>query len=366
MNKTIGELATDGFSIKQSSIGGEVCTLITPNMIDVKWTHDNLIYRSSIWNSSGELVSAGFKKFFNYGENYQLVPDPTEEDLKNGSILAKIDGSCLIVSRYNGHLITRTRGTFDVESSMPNGSEIQILKTTYPKAFSNEFLDTHTLLFEWTTPSNVIVIRYGDTPDIKLIGAIRHCDYTLMPQCELDELAISIDVPRPKCYTFTSINNMIQTITSLTGEEGVVVYYGNDQIQKKLKTDEYLKLHRFKSNATWQNVLEMYLTMGFKTADEYREYLTKTFDYECFSMVEFYIGPIIGAHIKILSKIQEIKTFVTSLDKTSRKDCAVKILNVYDLQYKAIAFFFFFGGEVPSKIILDLMKTELHRQFGAQ
>ncbi len=47
-------------------IAGEVCTFVHPPKDFFDWEESNLHLRSSIWNAEGELISAGFKKFFNF------------------------------------------------------------------------------------------------------------------------------------------------------------------------------------------------------------------------------------------------------------------------------------------------------------
>jgi hypothetical protein len=96
--------------------------LVNPVDMGCQWDSSNLIFRSSVWDSEGNLVSAGFKKFFNLFEKPELSPGV--EELSDAEIIEKIDGSCLIISRYKDRLIIRTRGTFTTDN-LPNADDIR-------------------------------------------------------------------------------------------------------------------------------------------------------------------------------------------------------------------------------------------------
>jgi hypothetical protein len=80
------------FYVNQHIIDGNVVYLVHPKNMGVKWTNDNIHLRSSIWDSDGNLVSASFKKFTNWGENPENFPVP--ESLKNTTVVEKLDGCC--------------------------------------------------------------------------------------------------------------------------------------------------------------------------------------------------------------------------------------------------------------------------------
>jgi hypothetical protein len=89
----LSKIDLENFVIKSEKVGGELCHLVTPNKAGTKWDKQNLIYRSSMWNSKGELISASFKKFFNHLESPDLYPNP-EKHIFDWNIPEKIDGCC--------------------------------------------------------------------------------------------------------------------------------------------------------------------------------------------------------------------------------------------------------------------------------
>jgi hypothetical protein len=145
------DIDRESFMVHEHIIAGEVVTLVQPKHIGAKWDKNNLHFRSSVWNYDGELISASFPKFFNWGEQPDLSPVPTS--LKNCTIVNKLDGSTLIVSKYKGQYILRTRGTVDA-STMANGDELEIFKNTILKKLENLPVDLnnsweYSILFEW-------------------------------------------------------------------------------------------------------------------------------------------------------------------------------------------------------------------------
>ena len=154
------DIDRESFMVHEHIIAGEVVTLVQPKSIGAKWNKNNLHFRSSVWNYEGELISASFPKFFNWGEQPDLSPVPNS--LKNATVVEKLDGSTLIVSKYKGQYILRTRGTVDA-STMANGHELELFKEKFLKSLTHDTPDTWnvSILFEWVSPINKIVLNYA-------------------------------------------------------------------------------------------------------------------------------------------------------------------------------------------------------------
>jgi hypothetical protein len=62
------------FKVKYGKINGKKCYLVCPDKgEDVEWSSDTLIFRSSVWDDEGELISAGFKYFVNNGQSPEIL-----------------------------------------------------------------------------------------------------------------------------------------------------------------------------------------------------------------------------------------------------------------------------------------------------
>jgi hypothetical protein len=193
---------TEEFTFKDCVIAGDDCWLITPNHVGCKWSDENARFRSCIVRKSDNfVVSQGFLKFTNFSEQ----PDfqPWDKSWKIDARI-KLDGSLLIVSKYKGEIICRTRGTVDARQ-MANGHEIDLLIKKYPYVFNETLLELCSFLYEWTTPSNIIVLREHDEPTLTLIGAVFNNNCQLFSQDMLDTLALRQGVNRPQKYEYNSI-----------------------------------------------------------------------------------------------------------------------------------------------------------------
>lgn len=279
MNIDISKIDSADFLVKESTIADEDCFLIVPQAIGTKWAEDNLHLRSVILNQKGDVISASFPKFFNWEEKPDITGKP--RSIEECKVLEKLDGSTLILSKYKGQIILRTRGTFDA-TNLQNGSEIDVILKKYPKLTSHNKENTweYSLLFEWLSPTNRIVIKH-DEVDIKLIGGIQHSNYGLWSQQYLDHIASNLDVSRPKYWSFENITEMRKVIEKIEGEEGVCVYYNDDSNIRKIKGDEYLHKHRLKSElGSRKNIFNYWAYSGYLNPEEFCAKVEVDIDYE--------------------------------------------------------------------------------------
>lgn len=333
MKVDLTQINRDDFVIREHEIAGDKVYLVFPKGLGAKWTKQNLIFRSSVWNVAGEPVSLSFKKFFNFSEQPDLAYTPFSLTANGGvELMEKVDGSTLIISKYKGQLITRTRGSIDA-SDMENGFEIEKLKEKYPLAFQwPEGVETgkYSRVFEWVSPFNRIVLDYGVEPDIYLIGGIKHDDYSLVSQKELDEWALQMYVKRPRRYNFASIKEMLEGVEKLKGQEGICCYCNKGQDIRKVKSSWYLALHRMKSElASFEHVVDLYFAMGCPTYEDFEKQIKENFDYEVGEALRGDISRIAGGKKEVDKLVAAMKERVEPLKTWTRKDAALEILQAY-------------------------------------
>ena len=325
----------ESFMVHQHFIGDEAVILIQPRFIGAEWKPENMIFRSSVWTMNSEPISFSFKKFFNWGEKPDLVSPP--DSLKGAHLMEKIDGSTLIFSRYKGHTIIRTRGTVDARNQ-ENGHEVDLLCQKYATFIS--FIEQwetsdFSYILEWVSPNNRIVLSYGNEPDMFLIGIVNHSDYSYWSQSRLDEFATTMELRRPRSFSYDSIDEMKAAVTAFDGVEGICVYFRDDQEILKLKSAKYLYLHRAKSDiSSLEKVIDLYMVIKdeikhFPSYIEFFEYLVKTFDYEIATMAQSHVSRICDAQKEITKIIEGMTAFVYPLIEQPRKIAAEKILQAY-------------------------------------
>ena len=332
--------STDGFLVREVSVADEPLYLVYPRLQSTEWTPETLKFRSSVWTKDGILVSAGFKKFFYHGEKPGLYPVfPT--DLGNVSCVEKIDGSCLIVSKYKGHPIIRTRRCFDATTHEESGSDIEFFRQKYPKAFDNDVLDGgYSLIYEWTTPSFRIVIDYGEEPQLTLLGAIHHSDYEMVDQNGVDELSQVLGIPRPRRYTFDSLEHMIESVKAFEDKEGICAYYNHDQNIVKIKGLRYLTVHAFLSKCSTKTLFDLYLEHGSPSYEELESYITRGFDYECAVFAKPYLDELYDGVAELNTRIRDAKHLIEKWKSRPRRDFAKFLNENYPKHVPTLVFFF--------------------------
>jgi hypothetical protein len=352
------------FMVHEHSLNGEIVHLIQPQHIGTKWTQDNKHMRSVVVNYEGEVISAGFPKFTNWGENPDHFPVPTS--LRNCTVMEKLDGSLLIVSRYKGQYILRTRGTVDA-SVLANGHELELFKEKFLKSLTHDTPDTWnvSILFEWVSPINKIVLNYGDEPDWYVVGLVHHSDYSLYSQSELDMWAENKGFKRPATYTFTDVNDLLQNVDQWKGKEGVCVYSKNDQTIHKVKGAWYLALHHMKSElSNIEKVMDVWLEQGMPDYGTFYNYIFTTFDYELAEQCKGMISKIVDAKKEVDKIVWGMNLFVNTRLRflPTRKEQAQVVISSYGETNRASFIFKLLDGkslgkEEYKKLMFQVLKN---------
>lgn len=368
MKVDLTSIDPENFMVHQHFVGEHEVFLVQPVHIGAQWLPSNLIFRSSVWDKDGNPVSLSFKKFFNWDEKPAIEPPPAS--LEDAKLMEKFDGSTLIFSRYKGHTVVRTRGTVDVKKQ-DNGYEVDYLLEKYSKFKAVlEAVETSDVsyVFEWLSPSNRIVLNYGDEPDMALTAVIFHSDYSMMKQDGLDVLANQLLLRRPRSFSYSSVEEMKQAIDVLRAEEGLCVYYNGGQSIRKVKSAFYLALHRMKSEVSnIENVIDAYLSFKDKLGDHYPSYdeffqhLSDTFDFEIASMARGHVSRIVDGMKEVFKIMEGMGKFAKNLEGMSRKDQAVAVLQAYGQTNRASYVFSIldgkaFGNDKIKKLLFQVLK----------
>ena len=229
-----------------------------------------------------KVVCRGFDKFFNFGETHAASLDWT-----SAKITEKIDGSIIKLwfSERLNRIMWSTNGTIYAERCpvmFPN-DEIKTFGDMINKAIETDnrftsFFENYnsdcTYIFEVVGPNNRVVIPYEE---IKLY--LLAARYNITGKYFSIE---SIDLLKPKEYSqnfyyISDIEDFLKLENMNTYKhEGVVVsdYSGN---RIKIKTQEYLRIHRLRGEAVPTDKRMMDLILNNETSEfltyfpEYKE-----------------------------------------------------------------------------------------------
>lgn len=212
-------------------------------------TNDHAILREArglIFDSvSGRVIARRFHKFFNLGEREDVM----EIDLfKPHVIMDKLDGSMITpVPMYDGSIRWGTKmGITDVAMQ----AEVFVAKNRNYDDFAAKCIEREiTPIFEWVSRQQRIVVDYGQ--DNLILLAVRD-NYTgaYFSRKTLEGWSDAWNIPLVgviSCENMTTDQNkLIEFVRVMTGIEGFIIQF-EDGHMVKLKTDEYVSLHRAKS-----------------------------------------------------------------------------------------------------------------------
>ena len=222
--------------------------------------------RGLIYNTQTlEVVARPFEKFGNWDESGYPFP-PSGPALR----MEKMDGSLGIMywdesDPYNGKPCIATRGSFHSEQAAWATEEIR-------HAFPGEFepLDNKTYLFEIIYPENRIVVDYGDYSGLVLLDVIDN-ETGFSDTDEFDNCMWDDKVERQHVPGFDSG----QVVDIPQGGEGFVFLWPAKNFRTKMKSAEYVEIHRMISRLSEKTVWEA-LVAG-KTRDEIKVGLPEEF-----------------------------------------------------------------------------------------
>ncbi|RFS14650.1 T4 RnlA family RNA ligase [Emticicia sp. C21] len=205
---------------------------------DRVWDEWTLACRGLIMNADYEVMARPFKKFFNWGEvENQVIPQEPFE------VYEKMDGSLGILYWINEIPYIATRGSFNSDQAKV---ATEMLHTTY--ATSIPLLNKNkTYLFEIIYPENRIVVDYGNTRALVLLGVI---DTKTGEECPLEQIGFEV------VKLYDGINDLYQ-LKKLeeANREGYVIKFVSG-LRLKVKFDEYQRVHQIITRVSSLNIWE--------------------------------------------------------------------------------------------------------------
>ena len=201
---------------------------------DKVWNEVTMTCRGLVYDfSTGEVLARPFRKFFNYGEPGAELGSAYEPV----AVTDKIDGSLGILYRnpYTGKYEFATRGSFTSEQAV---HATKLLNTKY-EGWKPRLCNS-TYLFEIVYPENRIVVDYGKTDDLVLLGAV---DITTGYSFPDITSAYGWSGPVTEQMPADSLTKAL-ALPPRPNAEGVVVRFIWSDKRVKVKQEDYVKLHR--------------------------------------------------------------------------------------------------------------------------
>lgn len=302
------------FSVEENIIlsTGRSVYFVHPNPAGViEWNQSNAHLRSSVWDKNGSVVSAGFKKFFELGENEKFAGSPA--DMNNVFAYEKVDGTLLIVSQYGRHCFIRTRGRLDAETI--DKKEIDFFKRKILRQL-NDYYGGDTwgisFLFEWISPKHRQVVNYGSGETFfVLVGIVHHEHYTLLPQKDVDATAANMGFNRPQRISATTLSELKTFAENWKDREGVVIYSNNGQTIHKLKSKWYKAFHKlFDKGPERENIIDAWSSCGNPSYNDFIDRVARTFTPEYANKLKGEVSTISDAWKQVADIIGGMREFI--------------------------------------------------------
>lgn len=201
------------------------------------------------FDMDGKLIARPFHKFFNLHEKPSEVPTLSGD---NHTIMEKLDGSMIHAAILGGKIVWMTRAGITDQALQAQSyvSSLGLDQPDYHGLAYSMIRAGFTPIFEYTSPSNQIVIRYSDT-NLTLIAARYRNTGFYMADLLLQDWAKDYDVPVVRTFDPThNLDEFVAYAKSLTDTEGFVIRCGD--WTGKVKADAYVASHRAKSGLLWE------------------------------------------------------------------------------------------------------------------
>lgn len=228
------------------------------------WDKYTEMARGLILKKDGTVVARPFPKFFNLGQTGKT-------DMKNlpayqPEVTEKLDGSLGILYKdENGYAIS-TRGAFDSEQAKwaTNWLRNHMVKVCHEKniQYSNlPWSENVTYLFEIIYPMNRIVVDYGQRKELVLLGLVHNWTGKIYKFqdvfAEANRLGFSYALPTT--LLLEQIQDLAKNAKKGMSEEGFVLFYPEENLQVKVKYEDYIRLHRLtfgiSVKSIWENMM---------------------------------------------------------------------------------------------------------------
>ncbi len=295
-----------GYHYIDWSIVEEINNIVGRNFFDYR----GVLFRLNDDNT-GELVSLPFEKFFNLNEN----PITTNVDLsKTVEISEKADGS-LISTFINGNGEVDVKSRTSLESSQAVAAyELLHENDRLLKEVQDLELLGYTVIFEYVSPKNRIVVHYPD--DRLIVLAVRN--RLTGEYIPLDELTNYREL-RNHAIRKVECENVIEFINSISTIEGIEGYVLllEDGLRIKVKTQWYLERHRLRDNLT--NPRNLGLAIINQKIDDLRTILSD--DKDNLAIIEHNEHKVREIYHYVSTNVEN---FYQENKKLSRKDYAIK------------------------------------------
>lgn len=345
MKIDISSINKNDFCISERlhDVAGKVL-LVTPGFGKHLWNMGELHLRSIMTLPDGTVLDSGFPKFRNYGEN-------SDDDILTRRLIAdgkvlfaeKMDGSLIIRSVINGKVCFRTRGshTLGEGADFSFSSVLNLVSEKYPNLLNPKLYSDSTLLFEYTSPNNKIIISYDDDK-LTTLGMMIYNHSSGLPAFRgskdiVLDIANTFAVEPVSFYDLPDdLDEVARIVKGWSGVEGIVVWGQLDDGTMhlaKIKAEEYIRIHSFKYNFSSEKIKKLCYIKNIETIEQLKnEIYLIDMDWELVSIAEPYFNEYLKDKHEMQVRIEIVRNLIASNKINlieSRKEVAMALMALF-------------------------------------
>jgi len=352
----------------QTNDEGEQLVIPSRSVANYQWKDWNHRWLRSLHvDAQGRILSLGFPKFMNLNEGpgRYHVDEKTILNAAKSNLWAtlKIDGTLLVRFVQSGKVKWRTRGSFGI--GLDNKYELNSIFEAHSILNDPTYRPDDSVLFEWVSPENQIVIKY-EKPNIFLIGGIRYdrnsvwneANPQLYDAQELKMVAKDTGIELVKSFFLkskSSVEKMIARIRNFKQIEGFVLRFKDHQEMVKVKSEHYFILHALKSNLTTNKLVELWLSWKKPKFNEFKQKFGNTYDFECWEYALPVVSSMYDGISKVNAIVEHVQKFVEERKNADRKVFALEAQSRFNQIRLTLCFLFYDSEEIPDRLILKLV-----------
>lgn len=203
----------------------------------------------------GSVVARPFAKFMNLGESTETMPENLPHE--NPIVTEKLDGSLGVLYFDGDDPCIATRGSF--VSDQAKWATNWLMERGFKRGHFGYGI---TYLFEIIYPENRVVLNYGSRAELVLLALIdnrtgRDLESLAAGRGALVEYEAKVlRLNHANFYPFVGIGQLKTLTKELKGQEGYVLSYSNG-LRVKVKSDEYVRLHKIISGLSEKTIFEI-------------------------------------------------------------------------------------------------------------
>lgn len=296
--------------------------LIRPHKRKQAWSDADRHLRSLLCRPTGEVVSSGFPKFHNVGE------DPALDAITSAAVASgaahfteKIDGSLIIRDVIDGRVHFRTRGNVDLGDFGP--LVMPLARERYPALLDPCRGIGAGILMEFTHPETTVILRYPD-PSLTALGLVSHRGDSLAvwgDTGDIDRLRHEFGIPGPRIHKMPlDVGAAREIVAGWRDSEGVVAWCpvrGGYHLAK-LKADRYLRLHALRFSTSPERLHRLCVRRDLRSLDALRAAAEGAgMDWEVFA----FLAPDFEAFCERRAEVEErARRFCEAIDREGIRD----------------------------------------------